>query len=70
MTASFEIKNHDMLKSYLKEIEVDVQEIEQDGLIRRVIKREGSSRAFLNDRPISVNALKRIGELLVEIRVN
>ena len=69
VTASFEIKNHNMLKSYLKEIEVDFQEIEQDGLIlRRVIKREGSSRAFLNDRPISVNALKGIGELLVEIQ--
>ena len=69
VTASFEIKNHNTLKSYLKEIEVDFQEIEEDGLIlRRVIKREGSSRAFLNDRPISVNALKGIGELLVEIQ--
>ena len=69
VTASFEIKNHEVLKSFLKQIEVDFQEIEQDGLIlRRVLKREGSSRAFLNDRPISVSALKEIGELLVEIQ--
>lgn len=69
VTASFEIKNHEMLESFLKQIEVDFQEIEQDGLIlRRVLKREGSSRAFLNDRPISVSALKEIGELLVEIQ--
>ena len=69
VTASFEIKNHEVLESFLKQIEVDFQEIEQDGLIlRRVLKREGSSRAFLNDRPISVSALKEIGELLVEIQ--
>ncbi len=69
VTASFEIKNHEMLESFLKQIEVDFREIEQDGLIlRRVLKREGSSRAFLNDRPISVSALKEIGELLVEIQ--
>ena len=69
VTASFEIKNHEVLESFLKQIEVDFQEIEQDGLIlRRVLKREGPSRAFLNDRPISVSALKEIGELLVEIQ--
>ena len=69
VTASFEIKKHGVLKSFLKEMEVDFQEVEQDGLIlRRVLKREGSSRAFLNDRPISVSALKEIGELLVEIQ--
>ena len=69
VTASFEIKNHEVLESFLKQIEVDFQEIEQDGLIlRRVLKREGSSRAFLNDRPISVTAMKAIGELLVEIQ--
>ena len=48
MTASFEIKNHNMLKSYLKEIEVDFQEIEQDGLIlRRVIKERDQAAHFL-----------------------
>ena len=69
VTASFEIKNHEVLVSFLKEIEVDFKEVEQDGLIlRRVLKREGSSRAFLNDRPISVSTLRGIGELLVEVQ--
>ena len=69
VTASFEIKNHEVLVSFLKEIEVDFKEVEQDGLIlRRVLKKEGSSRAFLNDRPISVSTLRRIGELLVEVQ--
>jgi len=69
VSASFEIKNHKVLKSFLKEIEVDFKEVEQEGLIlRRVLRREGSSRAFLNDRPISVTAMKAIGELLVEIQ--
>ena len=50
VTASFEIKNHEVLKSFLKQIEVDFQEIEQDGLIlRRVLKREGSSYELTKD---------------------
>ena len=69
VTASFEIKNHEVLASFLKEIEVDFKEVEHDGLIlRRVLKKEGSSRAFLNDRPISVSTLRGIGELLVEVQ--
>ncbi|MGI9336631.1 MAG: DNA repair protein RecN, partial [Gammaproteobacteria bacterium] len=45
---------------------------DQDGgsaccIVRRVIGLKGASRAFVNDRPVSVGALKALGELLVNV---
>jgi DNA repair protein RecN (Recombination protein N) len=34
-------------------------------ILRRSISRDGKSKAFLNDAPISVSALRQVGELLV-----
>lgn len=42
-------------------------EIDEPVLLRRVVARDGKSRAFINDQPISVGLLKRIGEELLEI---
>ena len=43
-------------------------ETEDGGLImRRLLTADGRSRAFVNDQPVSVALLKRLGELLVEI---
>jgi DNA repair protein RecN (Recombination protein N) len=36
-------------------------------ILRRVQSRDGRSRAFVNDQPVSVGLLKEIGETLVEI---
>lgn len=36
-------------------------------VLRRVIAKDGKSRAFFNDQPISVNLLKQFGETLLEI---
>ncbi len=36
-------------------------------LIRRIITKEGKSKSFINDEPVSVSFLKSIGENLVEI---
>ena len=36
-------------------------------LLRRVVGKDGKSRAFLNDQPLSVSLLRRIGETLLEI---
>ena len=39
-----------------------------DGLIlRRVQKKDGKTRAFINDAPVSVGLMKEVGSLLVEI---
>jgi len=36
-------------------------------ILRRVIAKDGKSRAFLNDQPISIGLLKQFGERLLEI---
>jgi DNA repair protein RecN (Recombination protein N) len=36
-------------------------------LIRRVVNRDGRSRAFINDQAVSVGLLRAIGEMLVEV---
>lgn len=36
-------------------------------LLRRVVTRDGRSRAFLNDQPVSVGLLRSVGETLVEV---
>ncbi len=40
---------------------------EQDCVIRRVISAEGRSRAFINSHPVTLQDLRSLGELLVDI---
>ena len=43
--------------------------LEEDGIvIRRVVSRDGRSRATINDQPVSVALLRRAGALLVEVQ--
>jgi len=44
-------------------------DIDTDGdmILRRVQTRDGRSRAFINDQPVSIALLRQIGDLLVEI---
>lgn len=44
--------------------------IETDGteiILRRVLRQDGRTRAFINDQPVSVGLLKKVGATLVEI---
>ena len=41
---------------------------EDDLVLRRTLSADGRSRAFVNDQPVSVGALRRIGDLLVEVQ--
>ena len=52
------------LQQSLSELEIDTGE---DLILRRVITRDGRSRAFVNDQPVSIGTLKAIGAHLVEI---
>lgn len=38
-----------------------------DCVVRRLVMREGRSRAFVNGRPVSANQLKELGDLLLDI---
>jgi DNA repair protein RecN (Recombination protein N) len=41
---------------------------EEDIVLRRVVSRDGRSRAFVNDQPVGVALLRRVGALLVEVQ--
>jgi DNA repair protein RecN (Recombination protein N) len=41
---------------------------EEDIVLRRVVSKDGRSRAFVNDQPIGVALLRRVGALLVEVQ--
>ncbi len=52
----------------VREAEENGIECEGDGLIlRRVLGDDGRTRAFVNDQPVSVGLLRRVGEHLVEV---
>ncbi len=43
-------------------------EAEDEIVLRRVVTRDGRSRAFINDQPVSVALLRRAGALFVEVQ--
>jgi DNA repair protein RecN (Recombination protein N) len=43
-------------------------EAEEEIVIRRLVSRDGRSRAFVNDQPVSAGLLRRLGALLVEVQ--
>ena len=48
---------------------IEEQDLESDTtlILRRNLSKDGRSKAFINDQPISVSLLKQVGALLVEI---
>lgn len=63
VSAEFALGKHPTLRGLLAELEL---EADDQLILRRSLGADGKSRAFVNDAPVSVGALKRIGELLVE----
>lgn len=63
VTATFDLAKNSAIHKILteQELESDVQTI-----IRRVVKSDGKSKAWINDQPISIGLLKDIGAYLVE----
>jgi DNA repair protein RecN (Recombination protein N) len=64
VTAAFDLAAGHPARGLLRE-----QDIPDDGdlILRRVQARDGRTRAFVNDQPVSVQALKALGSTLVEI---
>ncbi|MFC3691900.1 DNA repair protein RecN [Chenggangzhangella methanolivorans] len=64
VTAAFDLAPGHPARALLK-----AQDIDDDGdvILRRVQARDGRTRAFANDQPVSVQTLKSLGALLVEI---
>ena len=69
VTATFEVKNHELLGEFFDKSGLSVNELQESFLhLRRVINEDGRTRAFINDQPVTANMLREIGDLLVEIQ--
>ncbi|CAL65630.1 DNA repair protein RecN [Christiangramia forsetii] len=60
---TFGISNY-KLESFFKKEDLDY---EQQSIIRREILPSGKSRAFINDTPVKINALQKLGTYLIDI---
>lgn len=66
VTASFELSDPAPVAALLAENGIDFDSSEPL-LIRRIVKADGGSRAFVNDSPASAALLRELGAFLVEI---
>jgi len=64
VTAAFDINEDKRVTRVLQEHDIPC---EGQIILRRVQSKDGRSRAFINDAPVSVNLLKTVGSALVEI---
>ena len=64
ITALFDLADCSIALQWLRDQELDEGD---ECIIRRVISRNSSSRGFINGRPVVMQQLKQIGDLLVDI---
>jgi DNA repair protein RecN (Recombination protein N) len=64
ISASFDTGDNSAAGRWLHAQELD---LEGECQLRRVISREGRSRGYINGRPVPVQSLREIGDLLVDI---
>lgn len=65
VTAHFEFSQEHPVLDLLSDHDMTIEG--SDVLLRRVLSKDGKSRAFVNDQPVSIGLLRQIGELIVEI---
>ena len=63
--AVFDVPADSVARAILKESDIDAEG--DDIILRRSLGEDGRTKAFINDQPVSVGLLKRVGEHLVEI---
>ena len=64
--ASFQLDDHHAVFALLREADIDVAPGEELTL-RRTLARDGRTRCFVNDMPVSAGLLRQIGDALVEV---
>ncbi|MCB1530960.1 MAG: DNA repair protein RecN [Rhodospirillales bacterium] len=64
VSATFEVEEDHPAHAFLCESGLETQ---NTLILRRVVNADGRSRAFVNDQPVSIALLKKIGETLVEV---
>ena len=65
VTAIFTMENNNFIFESLNNLGI---EVENDLILKRIISKDGKSRAFINDFQVGVNTLRKIGFSLVEIQ--
>ncbi len=60
----FDLADAPLAKNWLQEHDLDD---EQHCLIRRIVNQDGGSKAYINNRPVTLQSLKQLSALLVEI---
>ena len=65
VTATFEVGSNHAARALLAAHDVDADDASL--LLRRTLRADGRSRAFVNDQPVSVGLLRAVGETLVEV---
>lgn len=66
VTAEFEIVSTHLLYDFLEDKGLALEPGEAL-MLRRVVSRDGRSKAFVNDQPVSVAVLKALGDSLLEV---
>jgi len=64
INASFSIEDNATVKQWLRDHDLDDDEL---CLLRRIVASEGKSRGYINARPVSMQTLRTVGEMLVDI---
>lgn len=67
IVAHFSLDDNKHAKHYLDEHELTSDEDDNSCFIRRVISKEGRSKAFINGSPVSLQQLKGLGQFLLAI---
>ena len=62
--AHFDLSNYDM-ESFFNDNDIDYEP--EDCIIRRELKANGKSRAFINDTPVALSTARELGQQLVDI---
>lgn len=63
-SAEFDLSDHRIAREWLAEQALDMDD---ECILRRVIAADGRSRAFINGNAVSLQSLKSLGELLLDI---
>lgn len=64
VSACFDLPDNHPVNGFLKDQDVS---LEDSLILRRSLTKEGRSRAYINDQPVSVSLLKKVGDFLVEV---
>ena len=67
VTALFEVSKSHPVWTLVEEHGLNYDQDTSALVLRRILSQEGKSRAFINDAPVSITLLKKVGETLVEI---